>query len=261
MAVLIAEASSDEKNKARGGAAGDQKQRAGGGKEEVGVKPWYNRTGGWGVALEPLDAKMGEAAALKAKRIANDGSFGYDQDDRSTAYKAIMAAGGNIEAAADSELDCSVLVFIAYKLAGLNIEIGYTGNLEARFLATGKFKAHREAKYLTSGEHAKAGWIYLTAGKHTMIVVSNDSQPVAEASEKPVTASNTVDVPYVEVLGGSVNVRTGAGANKPYLDTVHREEVLPFLGIDSGTGWFMVQTPRGVGFISNRPDLTKLVLK
>lgn len=265
---FIAEASSDESNRARGGAAGDQKQRAGSGKEEVGVKRWYNRTGGWGVCLECLDEKLGEAAAENAKRIANDDSFGYDQDDRSSAYKAIMAAGGNIEAAADSELDCSVLVFIAYKLAGLNIEVGYTGNLESRFLATGKFVAHREAKYLTTGEYAKKGWIYLMAGKHTMIVVSDggnaavvEAPAVADAPQAPVAASNAADVPYVEVLGGSVYVRAGANTSGAIIGTVHREEVLPFLGIDSGTGWFKVETPRGVGFITNRPDLTKLVLK
>lgn len=268
--VKIAEAYSDEAGGARGGMAGDQGTPGNTGKpsqggEEVRVKDWYNRTGGWDVCLECTDAAMGIAAASNATRIANDPSFGYDQDQRSTAYKAILAAG-SIEAAADSELDCSVLVFISYKLAGLNIEIGYTGNLESRFMATGKFIAHREPKYLTSGDLAKPGWIYLTAGKHTMIVVSGDgaSIPVEDGTGE----ADQIDPPYVQITG-KVNVRSAPGS---YIDAkgkkrynggiiyTARNERLPFEEFDDDTGWFGVQCPKGAGFVSCEiPRYAKLV--
>lgn len=275
MGVKIAEAYSDENGKARGGRAGDQgtpgntgKPSAGG--EEVRVKEWYERTGGWGVCLECTDVSLGAAAADNAIRIANDNSFGYDQDQRATAYKAILAAG-SIEAAAASELDCSVLVFIAYKLAGLDIEIGYTGNLEARFLATGKFIAHREPIYLQSGDLAKRGWIYLTAGKHTMIVVSDgsaSSEPSTLPAEDYASEADQIDPPYVQINGG-VNVRDLPGSyineygKKAYygkrIYTAH-DEKLPFVEFDADTGWWGVLCPAGPGFVSCEiPNYAKLV--
>ncbi len=271
MGVKIAEAYSDENGKARGGRAGDQgtpgntgKPSAGG--EEVRVKNWYERTGGWDACLECTDVALGVAAAENALRIANDSSFGYDQDQRATAYKAILAAG-NIEAAADSELDCAALVFIAYKLAGLDIEIGYTGNLEARFMATGKFIAHREPAYLTSGDFAKRGWIYLTARKHTMIVVS-DGEDAATSNEDCASEADQIDPPYVQINGG-VNVRDLPGSyineigKKAYygkrIYTAH-DEKLPFEEFDADTGWWGVLCPAGPGFVScDIPNYAKLV--
>lgn len=266
MAVKIAEAYSDENGKARGGDPGDQGTPGNTGKpsqggEEVRVKDWYSRTGGWSVYLECTDTALAAAAAENATRIANDDSFGYDQDQRSTAYKSILAAG-SIEAAADSELDCSVLVFIAYKLAGLNIEVGHTGNLESRFMATGKFIAHREPKYLTSGHYAKVGGIYLTAGKHTMIVVSNGSN--ADSGGE----ADQIDPPYVQIKG-KVNVRSAPGSyinakgKKAYNGKViytARDENLPFEEIDADTGWLGVQCPAGCGFVSCEiPRYAKLI--
>lgn len=256
MATKLAEAYSDENGRARGGAAGDQGTPGNTGKpsqggEEVRVKDWYERTGGWSVYLECTDTALASAAAENAERIANDDSFGYDQDQRSTAYKAILAAG-SIEAAADSELDCSVLVFIAYKLAGLNIEVGYTGNLESRFMATGKFIAHREPKYLTSGRYAKVGGIYLTAGKHTMIVVSNGSN--ADSGGE----ADQIDPPYVQIKG-KVNVRDAGGwtlnekGKKVYNGKViytAKDEKLPFEEFDEDSGWYGVMSPAGAGFVS-----------
>ncbi len=259
MAVRIAEATSDENGRARDGVAGDQKQRKGKG-EEVGVKNWYDRTGGWSVYLECTDIALAAAAAENATRIANDDSFGYDQDQRSTAYKAILAAG-SIEAAADSELDCSVLVFTAYKIAGLKIEVGYTGNLESRFMATGKFIAHREPKYLTSGDYARTGGIYLTAGKHTMIVVSDGSKsasPSTPIKEDYSSEADQIDPPYVLSLG-RVNVRATAGISGKIIYTASKNEKLPFGEYDWDTGWYAVETPKGNGFITNKPKYTKLV--
>jgi len=272
MSVEIAEAYSDEKGKARGGRAGDQgtpgntrKPSTGG--EEVRVKDWYERTGGWGVCLECTDVALGISAAENASRIANDDSFGYDQDQRTTSYKAILAAG-SIEGAEDSEIDCSVLVFIAYKLAGLDIEIGYTGNLEARFMATGKFIAHREPAYLQSGDLAKRGWIYLTAGKHTMIVVSDGDGGADLPIEDGSGEADQIDAPYVQISGG-VNVRGFPGSRlnakgeKVYLGKViytAHDEKLPFEGLDPDTGWFVVLCPVGPGFVScDIPDFAKLI--
>ena len=253
MATKIAHAVGDENGNGSGGRAGDQTGR------EVLVQNWYNRSGGWGVCLECIDEKLASAAADIAVRIANDDSFGYDKSQRTTAYAAIKAAGGNIEAAADSELDCSVLVFIAYKLAGLNIEIGYTGNLESRFLATGKFIAHRESKYLTSGEYAKKGWIYLTAGKHTAIVVTNGSKSGTVSANNPATETDQIKPPYV-VSKGTVNIRTGSGTQYEKIGKTYNGQKLPYQGTDkAGLKWYMVEWEDMTAFISSNPKYTKLV--
>jgi hypothetical protein len=257
MATKIAHAVGDENGKARGGKAGDQTGK------EILVTNWYKRTGGWEVYLECTDKALAKIAADFAVRIANDDSFGYDQDQRKTAYKAILAAGGNIEAAADSELDCSVLVFIAYKLAGLDIEIGYTGNLEARFLATGLFIAHREPKYLTSGDYATVGGIYLTSGKHTAIVVTNGSKPDSYDESVPDETDGSgeadeIDPPYVQIKG-KVNVRNMGGwtlndkGKKVYNGKIiytAKNERLPFEEYDDDSGWWGVMSPAGAGFVS-----------
>lgn len=256
MPVKIAHAVGDENGKARGGKAGDQTGK------EILVTNWYKRTGGWEVYLECTDKALAKIAADFAVRIANDDSFGYDQDQRTTAYKAILAAGGNIEAAADSELDCSVLVFIAYKLAGLDIEVGYTGNLEARFLATGLFIAHRESKYLTSGDYATIGGIYLTSGKHTAIVVSNgikSNTPVSDPTENGASEADQIDPPYVKITG-KVNVRSSPEVLDDNIIYVARNEKLPFEEYDDDTGWYGVMSPAGAGFVSNAiPRYAKLV--
>lgn len=252
MATKIAHAVGDENGNARGGEAGDQTGR------EVLVTNWYKRSGGWDVYLECTDEALASAAADIATRIANDDSFGYDQGQRLTAYAAIKAAGGDIENADDSELDCSVLVFIAYKLAGLSISVGYTGNLEARFLATGKFVAHRESKYLESGDYAQKGGIYLTAGKHTAIVVTDGSK--AETAETLTAEADEIDPPYVQIKG-RVNVRNPAGLSGKVI-YVARDEKLPFEEFDDDTGWYGVQCPKGSGFVScNIPRYAKLVIE
>ena len=269
MSVKIAHAVGDENGKARGGKAGDQTGK------EILVTNWYKRTGGWDVMLICTDRELAKKAAEFAIQIANDDSFGYDQDQRTTGLKAIIAAG-NISDAVDSEMDCSSLVFAAYILAGLEIETGYTGNLESRFLNTGLFIAHRESKYLSSGDYASIGSIYLTPGKHTAIVVSDGGKSGAydEADTSAVDETDgsgeadEIDPPYVQIIG-KVNVRSQAGT---YIDEVTGKEMfypriyraqnerLPFEEYDDDTGWYGVMSPAGAGFVSNAiPRYAKLV--
>ena len=71
--------------------------------------------------------------------------------------------------------------------------------------------------------------------------------------------ADQIDAPYVLSLG-SVNVRAAAGvAGNKIIYTAHYGEKLPFGDIDAGTGWYAVETPKGLGFISNKPRYTRLV--
>ena len=248
MAARIVHAFSDENKQSKGGQAGDQTGR------EIFEQDWYDRDGGWDVMLECTDHDMAQAAAATAIEIADDDSFGYDQSQRWTGADAIQAAGDVVGAVA-SEFDCSSLVDTAYMLNGLEIERGYTGNMERRYLATGIFVAHREPEYTKSAERAPVGSIYLTAGKHTAIVVKSDAEP---NESDPDSEADEIDPPYVKVLG-SVNVRVRAGKENERLTTAHNGDRLPYISTDSDTGWYEVETIKGNGFISNKPKYTKLV--
>lgn len=251
MSIKIAEAYSDENKKAKGGQAGDQTGR------EIFVRDWYERTGGWEVYLEPTDRTMAEAAAATAVDIAEDDSFGYDQSQRWTGATAIANAP-DIFSAEDSEFDCSSFVDTVYAINGLEIERGYTGNLEQRYVDAG-FIAHREPKYLTSGEYATVGGLYLTAGKHVMIVVEADENPAeTEADNDEESTEDEVDIPYVLSLG-SVNVRKAPGTDGKLFYIAHKGDKLPYLATDDVTGWHQVETPSGTGWITNKAKYTRLV--
>ena len=247
MAARIVHAFSDENKGSKGGIAGDQTGR------EIFEQDWYERDGGWDVVLVPTDSEMAQAAAASAIEIADDDSFGYDQSQRSTGLDAIRDAG-SIYGAVASELDCSSLAFLVYMLNGLEVELGYTGNLESRFTATGLFIAHREDAYTKSADLAPVGSLYLTAGKHVAIVVKSD----AVNEEYVEDEADEIDAPYVAVIG-SVNVRVAAGKENARLTTAHNGDRLPYLGADSATGWYEVETVKGTGFISNKPKYTRLV--
>lgn len=267
MTVLLIEAFNDENKKAKGGQAGDQLNNIPG-KDEVRIGPWRNRAGGWSVVLECTDVELAKKAVGIFSRIAKDSSFGYDQDQRWTALEAIRNAGGNIEAAADSEIDCSSGIDISYILAGLKVERGYTGNLERRYLATGKFIAHRDPKYLTSGDYAKAGWLYLTAGHH-VAMIANDGPKASYSGSTPKPTSkiqrirevSNVLAPYIEA-SKNVRVRIGPSTKESSLGYISKGTKVQYVGSQTKNDklWYQVITSKGKGFVSADPIYTRLVV-
>lgn len=267
MSVLLIEAFSNEKGTAKTGQPGDQLNDHPG-KDEIRIGPWRERPGGWDVCLECTDVELAKKAAEIFSRIANDSSFGYDQDDRWTALTAIRKAGGNIEAAEDSELDCSSGVDISYILAGLNVEKGYTGNLERRYLATGKFIAHREDKYLKSGDYAKTGWLYLTAGQH-VAMVKNDgpkasySDPVKENTNEiqRLRELPNIQIPYIEAIK-NVRIRVGPSTKETSIGYIAKGTKVQYLSTvtKNDKKWYQVMTIKGKAFVSADPTYTRLVV-
>ena len=258
MTVLIGHAVGDENGNARGGLPGDQTGR------EVRVQDFYIRPGGWAIYMECTDADMAARAAAICRQICEDDDFGYDQGDRWTAYQAIKATG-SIEAAYASELDCSSLIDIAYELAGLAIPHGYTGNLESRYLATGKFRAYKDAAHLQSSDYAKVGGLYLTPGKHVAMVLTDGPRsgnaPEPEPVETPVSSeADNPEPPYVLALRDT-SIRQGPGKKYPKLspNSILYTGQIAQLEEIAENGWYGVSTRYGLGFLSCRADLTKLV--
>jgi len=63
---------------------------------------------------------------------------------------------------------------------------------------------------------------------------------------------------FVEVIGGSVNVRTADSKKGRILFTAHRGDRFPFLAV-APSGWYGIDTKKGPGFITNLARYTKLI--
>ena len=217
----IVEAYSDENGKARGGKLGDQTGK------EIRVREFYIRDGGFSVYLECTDPLLAEAAVFNARLIAEDSSFGYNQDDRWSGYKEIIS-GGSIDEAETGDFDCASLCVAAYILAGLDMKPeGYTGNLERLFLETGKFKSYDDAAHLNSSNLATVGGMYLEPKKHVMMMLENGSgaQPQEQPSGgKRVYAKGSVRVRKSPIDGKSL-VTLRKGESLPYISTWHAVEL------------------------------------
>ena len=61
----------------------------------------------------------------------------------------------------------------------------------------------------------------------------------------------------VEVIGGSVNVRNADSKKGKILFTAHRGDTFPYLG-PAPSGWYTIDTKKGVGYITNLSRYTRL---
>lgn len=246
----IVEAYSDERGKARGGEIGDQTGK------EIRIREFYIRDGGWSVYIECTDPLLAEAAAYNAQLIAEDNSFGYNQDERWTGYEEIIS-GGSIDEAETGDFDCSSLCIAAYILAGLDMKPeGYTGNLERLFLETGKFKSYDDAAHLNSSNLATIGGMYLEPKKHVLMMLENGDHSSEEPTPEPPPIPNGKR--YIEALG-SVKLRVGHSTEFEDAGTMHKGERLPYVATADETGWHAVDDGDRVLWISGNKKYTKIV--
>lgn len=78
----------------------------------------------------------------------------------------------------------------------------------------------------------------------------------------PRVFENEIDIPpvagqFVRVLGKSVNVRSADSKKGRLLFTAHRGDVFSYIGT-APTGWYEIFTNKGVGYITNKTQYTKL---
>ena len=62
----------------------------------------------------------------------------------------------------------------------------------------------------------------------------------------------------VEVVGGSVNVRNADSKKGRILFTAHRGDRFPFVAV-APSGWYEIETKKGVGYITNKTRYTRLI--
>lgn len=247
MSMKICEAYGDENGKGSGGKPGDQTGR------ELRYRAWYKRTRGWNYVLIPKNAEIGRKAANLATDIVKSRLFGYDKGDRWTILTSLQNNGGKVHGAKPAECDCSTLVSVCYILNGVNVRGAsngnvYTGNIRAKFLATGEFEVSEDKKYLDGTKDAPIGSVYVGRNNghgHTLIVVESS----VKALKPDGSADNDKTASKLKTKG-SVRVRTTPVTGDTVTILYPTDEV-EIIGVDEKTGWYKVRITEKIGYITN----------
>lgn len=167
---MISNSGHDENGKYSGGKAGDQTGT------EWQIISWYDRP--WNVVLRYPNRTVAQKFADKAAAAAKNNNIGYDQNQRTTFWTQLAAAGYDpAKITVPCEGDCSAGVAAIIKATGyeLNIEDlknvskdSYTGNLRSVLTKAG-FQALTDSKYRTSDAYLMPGDVLLYEGHHTAI--------------------------------------------------------------------------------------------
>jgi hypothetical protein len=212
MAVLIGNARIDERNKASGGAAGDQTGK------EVQVQNWYSYP--WDVVLRCTDTAAAEKIAKAMEQACANDLIGYDQNQRATLYTLAKAVNWDISKVSTAcETDCSALVAVCVNAAGITVSKDlYTGNLQSALVSTGKFTALTSSKYTGSSSYLKRGDILLNTVHHTAIVLSNGA---SAGTTTTTTKTTTAKEDYETVK----TWKNGSTSEPVYADTAKKTKI------------------------------------
>lgn len=177
MAVRIGSARINENGKVSGGAKGDQTGN------EVGFQNWYLHSKGW-VVIRPKDAKKAEKIAECMEKACNNNKIGYCQDHRYDLLTASKPYGYDpSKVTTKVEVDCSALVRVCCKYAGINVGDFSTYDEKAMLKATKEFEILESSKYCSQSAYLKRGDILVTKTKgHTVVVLSNGSKANSSTS-------------------------------------------------------------------------------
>ena len=195
---MISNIGHDEKNKYKGGKAGDQ---TGG---ECDIIEWYSRP--WKEVYRHPDPAVREKIAELAEKAARNNKIGYDQGERWTFWDQLKVSGydpANITVNCESDCSAGGLALckaVGYllndqKLKDIN-QNGYTGNMGAILKKAG-FEKLTASKYLTSDKYLLRGDILLYPEHHTATnltdgALSGSSANVAPAPESKPEAEESV---------------------------------------------------------------------
>jgi len=176
--TIIGSARIDERGKASGGKAGDQKQKSTPDyKGEVSMQNFYVSSKGWYI-LRAKNPQVASNIALAMTIACNNPNIGYNQAKRLDIIKA------GTHATSPTSCDCSSLVRQCVRESGIEVGNFTTANETAVLMATGQFE---KLTYKT-GTTLYLGDILVTKTKgHTVIVTSGatrNTNPVAVPTVK-----------------------------------------------------------------------------
>ena len=172
MAVIVGSARSDERGKATGGRAGDQKNG-----KEVSTQEWYRHKLGWRT-FRCKDPEKAKKMAGAMRMLCDTDLLGYDQWQRDALYDALKAVGWEPEKLNRAvETDCSALVRVCAACAGIFLPDFTTGGQAKALLASGEFAELKGAKYNEQSAFLGAGDVQVTCSKgHTVMVLTDGAK-------------------------------------------------------------------------------------
>ena len=168
MAVKIGSARMGENGKITGGKPGDQTGR------EVSTQNWYAHSKGWRV-FRARDAYARERIAKAMERACANNRIGYNQNQRNDLFNQVRDAGFDPAAVKrDTQTDCSALVRVCCRFAGIVMGNFNTATEASYLMNTGAFTELTGSEYTKSADRLCRGDILVTRTKgHTVVVLSN----------------------------------------------------------------------------------------
>lgn len=165
--TIIGNARIDERGKATGGKAGDQKQTSSPDyKGEVAMQNFYVSSKGWYI-IRAKSPDIASKIALAMTIACNNPNIGYNQAKRLDIIK------DGTHSAKPTSCDCSSLVRQCVRESGIEVGNFTTANEAAVLMATGQF----EKIAYTKGTTLYLGDILVTKTKgHTVIVTSGNTR-------------------------------------------------------------------------------------
>ena len=232
MGISIIHASIDERGKASGGTIGDQTGK------EVCVRTWYNKS--WDYYIEPIDIELGIKASTLFEKVAKSNKCGYDQSNRLSFYKSLVACNGDISKMGRCETDCSAAIAGIYKFLGVNVNPSCTTrNIRSALIATGKFKVYSDVAHTRSDKYAKRGGIYLKEGSHVVMARDNGSAYVSTPTVHNPATTLLNKKGIVVTKSTSLNVRISPDKDSTKVGSLKRGTTVNILG-ETGD-WYKVE--------------------
>lgn len=236
MSIIVGSARFDEHKKPSGGQPGDQTGL------EVSTQPYYLHKKGWYV-LRAKSVTVANRIAQDMQWACKNNHIGYDQSQKNTLYNEVKKHDFNCSKVTKNvETDCSSLVRVCVKYAGIELGNITTATEKSKLLETGKFYDATSKVDLNNGKGLKTGDILVTKTPgHTVVVVSVGSHNGYNQSEKYKAKVN---------VNTTLNVRT-----QPTVDS----QVTSFSPLKNGTiisvcdnaanGWLYISYKGKYGFV------------
>ena len=177
--VIIGSARIDERGRAYGGKAGDQKS-------EVSTQKWYLHSKGWRV-LRATDINVLSKIAECMEMACDNRHIGYDQYQRLTLYNEAKQYGFDVSRVTkDVETDCSALVRVCLAYAGITCGNFRTTDQAKMMLSTGAFIELTDSKYTKQEDYLRRGDVLVTKSQgHTVVVLTNGDKADGDDLLKP----------------------------------------------------------------------------
>lgn len=179
--MRIGHASIDERNRIKGGQAGDQTGK------EVCIRTYYDKN--WNYVLRPKTPDLAERSAKACESMCNNPCIGYDQNERNSLINYLELLNWDYKAIKkDTECDCSSFMTACALCGGAKIK--YKGNAPTTSTMVIRFKesGSYDAMQYVSPKHSnlKRGDILVKEGSHTVMVLDDYVMTNTITDKKPV---------------------------------------------------------------------------